>query len=57
MNNRLDGLDHGHRGFRLEDIAAHVNTGSTLLDGIVGHGEGIFLRDLFPARHDDRHRA
>ena len=42
---------------RLEDVAAHVHTGSALLQSVVGHLQRIQFRQLLAASDHDRHRT
>src|SRR5438045_999288 len=54
---RMYRLDHRLRRVGLEDVAPHINPGSALLHGVVGHRQRIELGLLLPARHDNRHRT
>ena len=57
MHDRVDRGYHRFRIFGLEDISPHIDTCGALLDRIVGHGQGIELRELLAPRHDDGYRA
>ena len=54
MHNGPDGLDHCHGSFRLEDVPPHVHSGRALLNGLIGHLQGIKFRDFLPACYYDR---
>lgn len=47
VNDFLDGSHHGERLVGLEDVAAHVDSGSTALDGVVAEFECLELGELF----------
>ena len=51
------GLEHGDGTLGLEDVAAHVHARRALVDGLVGHLQGLQLGQLLAAGDHDRHRA
>ncbi len=55
VHHRADGADHLDRVVALEDVAAHVHSGRSALDGAVGHRQSFELGQLAAARHDHRH--
>ena len=57
MYNGPDGLNHGNRRFRLENVASHIHTGGALLHRVIGHGQGVQFGYLLAAGHYDGHRT
>ena len=57
VHDLADGLGHAGGAVGLEDVAAHVHAVGALLDGAVGHLQGVQLRQLLAAGDDDGDRA
>ena len=53
MNDFFNSLHHGERLIGLEDVATHVDSGCTTLDGVVAEFECLELRELFTTGDDD----
>ena len=57
VDDPADRLDHRDGVIALEDVPAHVDAGGALVDRPVRHLQGVALRQLLAARHDDGHRT
>ena len=49
----FNGTHHGERLVGLEDVAAHVDSGSATLDGVVAEFESFEFRELLAAGDDN----
>src|SRR5260370_24089358 len=50
VHDRRDSPDHRFGMVTLEDVAAHVDSGTSFFDCPAGHGQGAHLVDLLAAR-------
>src|SRR5258708_25628935 len=57
VNDGADRLDHGNRVVGLECIASHVDARRALVDRLIGHRQGLELRQLLAPGDHDRYRA
>src|SRR5208283_5041677 len=57
MHDGADCLDHRRRSLALEDVAAHVYSGSALLDRPIGHSKRIEFGQLLSTSDDQWNRA
>jgi len=57
MHHARNRLDHCNRCVGLENIAPHVDTRGTLVNGFISHLKRLAFRKLFATRDHNGHRA